>query len=57
MSEYRYWWARIKHTGETEIIEVIDDVVLRMGEEQTVVLAQVELVKPIKGLNDAEDID
>jgi hypothetical protein len=51
-----YYWARIKHTGELEIVEISgvrlsDDrvvfVVSRIGDEQTLELDQVEIVKAI----------
>jgi catalase len=46
-----YYWALISHTGEIEIVEILEnDIVLRIGENQPLEMSQIEVVKNIPHL-------
>jgi hypothetical protein len=48
-----YYWALIKHTGEIEIVEIGDaDIVFRMGDEMTLELSQIVIVKSVPPLDE-----
>lgn len=42
-----YYWAKIKHTGEIEIVEIMGGAVLRTGEEQIMELDQVTVIERV----------